>query len=145
MGEAPTLWNYDNGVPSSPMMLAMLLSNSRSVTDAGTTCPHSGTAMLEDPKLLLTKAMCITSLDRSRARGTRPRGCPTRGKRLRGALSWQVLGSTFQFQNPSGSTSHSLANRSDWHPSHSTSRRAREGGLGPGTCTRMGPFLHENT
>lgn len=46
-----------------PKMLAMLLSSSRSVMKAGTTCRCRVTAMLEDWKLLITKVMWITSLE----------------------------------------------------------------------------------
>lgn len=52
------------GSPPLPKMLAMLLSSSRSVMKAGTTCRCRVTAMLEDWKLLITKVMWITSLER---------------------------------------------------------------------------------
>lgn len=46
-----------SGSPSSPRMLATLLSSSMSMMEVGTACWYSVMATLEDLKLLLTKVM----------------------------------------------------------------------------------------
>lgn len=65
-----------SGSPSSPKMLAMLPSNSMLMMDVGSASPSS---VSEDLKLLLTKVICVTSLEGSRQPGHLPCGLPPKG------------------------------------------------------------------
>lgn len=51
----PRFYKEATGPPSSPKMLATLLSSSMSMMNSGTTCRRSTWAMPEDRKLLRTK------------------------------------------------------------------------------------------